>query len=192
MELAYSESRAPASGPGAFVFSNNYFRAHARTHRFMLALERSRPGCQHQQIFGSSGRRTFPQATRGPWRTLPIVRLGANRQLYFSKHAAVVFGENRIIIVEFDESLHTLKFIAVKEVPKGLVEDDCFHLTREGDKHGCSLAVRSLLGYIGFQCNGAGQELPIADMDHEHHSISIVLPIDQMADSEAYKKPNGQ
>jgi hypothetical protein len=51
--------------------------------------------------------------------------------------------------------------------------------------------MKSLLNYIGFRHNG-GQELKIAAMDRERHSVSVALPEDQMeADSqdELGKKP---
>jgi hypothetical protein len=71
----------------------------------------------------------IPAASRGPWRTRPVVRL-ARGQLYFSR-SANLFGAARLALVEFEESGRALKFTAVENAPEGLTEDDLFHLTRQ-------------------------------------------------------------
>jgi hypothetical protein len=121
----------------------------------------------------------IPQASRGRWRTRPIVRL-AGGQLFFSRHANV-FGAASLALVEFAESGRALKFTAVDNVPGGLTEDDLFHLTRQGRHatgNGCSVAAKSLLAYIGFHRNGTtSQELEIGAIDREKRSICVILPL---------------
>lgn len=123
-----------------------------------------------------------PQACRGPWRTVPIVRLDRRGQVYFSKYAAVAFSDRRLVAVDFDDEARLLRFTAVDAPPDGMSEDDLFRLTPAGPSanDGCSLAARSLLRHLGFHMNG-GQELAIAHLDQAGHSISVVLPAAQFA-----------
>jgi hypothetical protein len=107
-------------------------------------------------------------------------------QIYFSHLAARVFGARRLAVLEFDPSSHTLKFTAVKTVPEGMVQDDLFRLTwGNGQKNGCGVAMKSLLGYIGFRLNGSPQELDITAMDSGQHSICVVLPPRQMPEDDS-------
>jgi hypothetical protein len=119
----------------------------------------------------------LPLAARGPWRTRPIVRL-AKGQLYFS-HRANIFARCRLVLVEFQETSGTLKFTGIPDpLPNGLVEDDLFRVTkqgRQGEKSGCSVAVKSLLAHLHFPPNGAPRELEIVSMDSEARSICVIL-----------------
>ena len=109
------------------------------------------------------------------------MRLDLKGQLYFSRHAAAVFAGPRLAVLEFDENSHTLKFTGVEQAPEDMTEDDLFHLTWNGQKNGCGVALKSLLHYIGFRLNGGAQALEIAAMDPQQHSISVLLPAGQMA-----------
>jgi hypothetical protein len=60
-----------------------------------------------------------------------------------------------------------------------MCEDDLFHLTRQGrtgERHGCSVAVKSLLGHLGVPPNAAARELKIVAQDRGNRSISVILP----------------
>jgi hypothetical protein len=122
-----------------------------------------------------------PQALRGPWRSTPAVKLDPKGQLYFTRLAAHVFTERRLAVVEFDQHSRILRFTAVDAPPADMLEDDLFRLTwGSNGRNGCSLALKSLLHFIGFRLNGHTQELAITAIDDAQHSISVLLPAGQM------------
>jgi hypothetical protein len=84
------------------------------------------------------------------------VRLGQRGQICFNHRGGRVFDGRRLVRVDFEPQSLVLPFAAVEAIPSGLVEGDCFRLTRQGkETNGMSLAAKSLLSHLGFRANGA-------------------------------------
>lgn len=118
----------------------------------------------------------------------PRVRYNKLGYLHFSKNACEAFAvphpdggprpPRELALVEFDEDVKTLTFIAIDKPPKGLTEEDCFPIRwidYKGGTMNAEIAVKRLLRYVGFEYQ-EGIDFPIASINPEKHSIAVRLP----------------
>lgn len=115
----------------------------------------------------------------------PIARLHRGGTCYFSVAAVGALSDRDCrVLAEFDERAAVLRVSVVGEkLPKGFTREDTFPLrvrTSKRNKRAIGmLSLKALLRYIGFEANGA-QDLKIVEIDSERHTLSMVLPPEQL------------
>lgn len=119
----------------------------------------------------------------------PNVRLHKGGQMFFSKRAAEVLGHDHpLLVVAFDEEAGKLKLMAVEMPPKGLDLEDCFPL-RVKNNH-MLFNPAALLRHIGFhRKTKESQALEVVDIDAARHTLTVVLPQEQMNGEAVVEEP---
>lgn len=106
--------------------------------------------------------------------------------LYFNVIACEALGnQDCLVLAEFDETAHILKFTVIDKPPRGITEADLFPMKIKMHAHSkrpaATILIGSLLRYIGFSMNGKRSiDFPIAALNAEERSISVVVPVEEL------------
>ena len=128
-------------------------------------------------------RTDIPRATKGPHAASVVsARLHKSGNLYLSVSAIRVLGsQNCQVMAEFAEEERILKITAVDHPPKGIEEAALFpvraYVTKRNRNPMGMLYIGGLLRLIGCPLKRP-LELPVAAVDAQNRSISLVLPCD--------------